>query len=87
MMRGVLCADPDLAAAVTANAFQRGLIIERAGSYDEVIKFLMPLTIGIAELDEGLDILEKSFEDVFGANRAPKRPATAEVVPISSAAR
>ena len=87
MMRGVLCADPDLAAAVTANAFKRGLIIERAGSYDEVIKFLMPLTIGIAELDEGLDILEKSFEDVFGANRAPKRPATAEVVSISSAAR
>jgi diaminobutyrate-2-oxoglutarate transaminase len=65
MMRGVACADPDKAARVTANAFRNGLIIERAGTYDEVIKFLMPLTIGQADLDEGLDVLEYAFEDVF----------------------
>jgi diaminobutyrate-2-oxoglutarate transaminase len=65
MMRGVACADPEKAARVTANAFRYGLIIERAGTYDEVIKFLMPLTIGQTELDEGLDILEYAFEDVF----------------------
>ncbi|MGE3830237.1 MAG: diaminobutyrate--2-oxoglutarate transaminase [Parvibaculaceae bacterium] len=65
MMRGVACADPEKAARVTAAAFRNGLIIERAGTYDEVIKFLMPLTIGQAELDEGLEILEYAFEDVF----------------------
>ena len=75
MMRGLLCADPELAAAATANAFQRGLIIERAGPYDEVIKFLMPLTTTVAELDEGIDILEQAFEDVF----VLFRPATAKV--------
>lgn len=75
MMRGLLCADPELAAAATANAFQRGLIIERAGPYDEVIKFLMPLTTTVAELDEGIDILEQALEDVF----VLFRPATAKV--------
>jgi hypothetical protein len=29
----------------------------------------MPLTIGQAELDEGLDILEYAFEDVFERDR------------------
>ncbi len=75
MMRGLLCADPERAAAATANAFQRGLIIERAGAYDEVIKILMPITTTVAELDEGLDILTEAFEDVF----VRFRPATAKV--------
>jgi diaminobutyrate-2-oxoglutarate transaminase len=83
MMRGLVCADPDLAAAASANAFRRGLIIERAGSYDEVIKFLMPLTTTIAELDEGLDILENAFEDVFHLNRrSGPRKSTATLASI-----
>jgi diaminobutyrate-2-oxoglutarate transaminase len=84
MMRGVVVADPDLAADVTTVAFRNGLIIERAGSYDEVVKFLMPLTIGAAELDEGLDILERSFEEVFSSDRARKPQASASVLPFSS---
>ena len=72
MMRGVVCADPELAAAISANAFKRGLIIERAGSYDEVVKFLMPLTIGMAELEEGLNIVEQACLDVFGGDRPPR---------------
>lgn len=67
MMQGVCCADPKRAAAVTANAFRDGLIIERAGPQDEVIKCLMPLTIDSAELEEGLDILERALEQAFGA--------------------
>ncbi|NNJ76761.1 MAG: diaminobutyrate--2-oxoglutarate transaminase, partial [Anderseniella sp.] len=57
MMRGICCKHPKKAAAITAQAFKNGAIFERAGSHDEVIKFLMPLTIEIAELNEGLDIL------------------------------
>ncbi|MGH1480966.1 MAG: diaminobutyrate--2-oxoglutarate transaminase [Geminicoccales bacterium] len=66
LMRGLRCADPKRAAAVTAKAFEHGLIIERSGSEDEVIKFLMPLTISLVEIDEGLDLLERALTDEFG---------------------
>ncbi len=66
MMRGLRCAEPKRAAAVTAKAFEYGLIIERSGPHDEVIKFLMPLTIRRAEMEEGLDILERALVDEFG---------------------
>lgn len=69
MMRGVRATDPARAAAVTADAFEHGLIIERSGPRDEVIKCLMPLTIGDAELDEGLDILETALAAEFGRER------------------
>jgi diaminobutyrate-2-oxoglutarate transaminase len=65
LMIGVRCADPDQAALVTRNAFKEGLIIERCGPQDEVVKCMMPLTSTMAELDEGLDILERVFEGLF----------------------
>ncbi|MGI9499084.1 MAG: diaminobutyrate--2-oxoglutarate transaminase [Geminicoccaceae bacterium] len=68
MMQGVRVADPKRAAAVTADAFEHGLIIERSGPEDEVIKCLMPLTIGQAHLDEGLDILENALAREFDRN-------------------
>jgi diaminobutyrate-2-oxoglutarate transaminase len=67
MMIGVVCADPKRAAAVTAEAYREGLIIERAGPEDEVIKCMMPLTTTYAELDEGMDILERAMAKEFGA--------------------
>ena len=66
MMRGLVCADPAQAAAIGARAFDRGLVIERAGPHDEVLKCLAPLTIAIADLHEGLDILEAAATDVLG---------------------
>jgi diaminobutyrate-2-oxoglutarate transaminase len=66
LMIGVRCADPKRAAAVTAKAYQHGLIIERAGPEDEVIKCMMPLTTTFAELDEGMDILEQAMAQEFG---------------------
>jgi diaminobutyrate-2-oxoglutarate transaminase len=65
MMIGVECACPKKAAAITARAYQNGLIIERAGPEDEVIKCMMPLTTTFAELDEGLTILEAAMADEF----------------------
>lgn len=77
MMRGICCKHAKKAAAITAQAFRNGAIFERAGSHDEVIKFLMPLTIETAELNEGLDILENAFRSIL--NPAPcrkvRRPA------------
>jgi diaminobutyrate-2-oxoglutarate transaminase len=66
MMIGVRCADAKRAAAVTAKAYQYGLIIERAGPDDEVIKCMMPLTTTYAELEEGLDILERAVTEEYG---------------------
>jgi diaminobutyrate-2-oxoglutarate transaminase len=66
MMQGLLCADPKRAAAITANAFRHGLIIERAGPEDEVIKCLMPLTTSYDILNEGLDILENAIAEECG---------------------
>ncbi|MGI9304449.1 MAG: diaminobutyrate--2-oxoglutarate transaminase [Gammaproteobacteria bacterium] len=65
MMRGLYCADPNRAAAVTSAAFEQGLILERSGPADEVIKFLMPLTIRRAEMDEGLDVLAHALREEF----------------------
>ncbi|PTQ12275.1 diaminobutyrate--2-oxoglutarate transaminase [Sphingomonas oleivorans] len=64
MMQGVRCADPQEAAEIATAAFARGLIIERAGPRDEVLKCLMPLTISDDELEEGLDMLEASVRVV-----------------------
>ena len=77
LMRGLLFADAQQAAAVTSLAFSKGLIIERSGPYDEVVKFLAPLTIATAELDEGLDIVEWAIGRVVGRSLHGKAPACA----------
>jgi diaminobutyrate-2-oxoglutarate transaminase len=73
MMQGVRCADAKRAAAVTARAFERGLIMERSGPVDEVLKCMMPLTTTYAELDEGLDILRQALEAEFGRQEREQR--------------
>ncbi len=73
MMRGIRCRNPEQAAAITAQAFRDGAIFERAGSHDEVIKFLMPLTIEPAQLNEGLDILQRAFHTVIDAKPCAKQ--------------
>lgn len=65
MMCGICCADADRAEAVTARAYKQGLIIERSGPNDEVIKCLMPLTTPYSELEEGLNILTRCLAEEF----------------------
>ncbi|MEV7275410.1 diaminobutyrate--2-oxoglutarate transaminase [Streptomyces sp. NPDC093111] len=55
-----------LADAVSDEASARGLLVETAGPYDEVVKLLPPLTVTDAELAEGLGILEESVRVVLG---------------------
>jgi 4-aminobutyrate aminotransferase/(S)-3-amino-2-methylpropionate transaminase len=38
-----------------------GLVLLKAGLYDNVIRLLFPLTISEQELDRGLDILEEAL--------------------------
>lgn len=52
---------PELAKAVSREAFQRGLIIELAGPQDEVVKFLPPLVIEDDVLYQGVQVVEQSL--------------------------
>src|SRR5579875_3887832 len=52
------------AAALLAEARSRGLILIKAGLYDNVIRLLMPLVTTDEELADGLDIMEESLAAV-----------------------
>ena len=84
MMRGIRFADPNRAAAICARSFEQGLIIERAGPDDEIVKCLMPLTITEAQLNEGLNIIEQALLDEFGhlSERTPLELVTAAKVAV-----
>lgn len=66
MMQGLLCVDAERAAAICGAAYERGLIIERAGPRDEVLKVFAPLTTPLAQLDEGLAILAEAVDVTSG---------------------
>ncbi|MCO1578420.1 diaminobutyrate--2-oxoglutarate transaminase [Crossiella sp. SN42] len=52
---------PERADRVQRHAFEHGLIVELCGRHDEVVKVLPPLTIDIARLDRGLDVLRDAL--------------------------
>lgn len=52
---------------VTDLCFRRGLIIERAGRNDTVIKIMPALTVSMENLRKGCDILEESMEQVYSS--------------------
>ncbi|HVA34225.1 MAG TPA: 4-aminobutyrate--2-oxoglutarate transaminase [Candidatus Baltobacteraceae bacterium] len=60
------------AEAIVAAARERGLLLLLAGKRN-VIRFLVPLTIEDAELDEGLAVLSASAEHVLGAGAGSTR--------------
>lgn len=62
--QGMCFADPAKAAAVSRTAFKNGLIIERAGVEDEVVKAFPALTISDEMLVTGLNILAESISEV-----------------------
>ena len=65
MMRGLAFANPSHAACITKLAFDKGLVVETAGSRDEVVKCLAPLTTPLEVLAEGLDIIEECMHEVL----------------------
>lgn len=48
---------------VTSRCFELGLIIERVGRNDTVIKILPPLTIEMSTLQKGCSIIKEAFDD------------------------
>ncbi|MDQ2077862.1 diaminobutyrate--2-oxoglutarate transaminase [Marinimicrobium sp. ABcell2] len=69
LMQGLECRNGDVASAITAEAFKRGLVIETAGNHSQVVKCFCPLTISEEELNKGLDILAQSVAQVFKENK------------------
>ncbi|WP_436778182.1 diaminobutyrate--2-oxoglutarate transaminase [Yinghuangia sp. YIM S09857] len=70
LIRGLSFDDPDLADRVSAEAFDRGLLVETSGPQSEVVKLMPPLTTTPAELAEGLDILHASVRAAAAATAA-----------------
>ena len=56
--------EPDAAFVnnLVQEAVKRGLMIESAGTYGNVIRFLAPLVINDAQLEAGLAIMEESIQ-------------------------
>jgi 4-aminobutyrate aminotransferase/(S)-3-amino-2-methylpropionate transaminase len=70
-----LVKDPDtkkpataLMKAYRAKLFENGLANLQAGTYDNVVRTLMPLTIEWETLDRGLDIMEETLAQVTAAS-------------------
>ncbi len=80
LMRGLKCASEKHAEQITREAFQNGLIIERSGPRDEVIKLLMPLTTSAEQMEEGLNMLESAMESVFWSNATPPQVIPPDVI-------
>jgi len=57
------------AARVIEECYRRGVIVLKAGTYDNVIRLLPPLTIEERLLDEGLGVVEEALEIVTAAGR------------------
>lgn len=61
MVLGFDCQMPEIAEATTRKAFEKGLIAERCGPVDQIVKFLPALTIDFETLNQGLDIFEEAL--------------------------
>lgn len=79
MMRGLCFADPEKAAEIAKNCFDNGLIVERVGANDEVIKCMAPVNISKDLLNEGLNILQHQINAVLGKPCASPRQPKAQL--------
>lgn len=77
MIQGIDCTSGDFASFACNEAFRRGLVIERSGSEEQVIKCISPLTITDQELRAGLGILQASLKSALAEQGASEREPVA----------
>ena len=82
MFWGLEQAQPGVAAEASQEAFKRHLLIETAGSRDQVLKFLPPLIIEEELLREGLDIIDQSLGALVERRKQVNVGVSAEPSPI-----
>jgi diaminobutyrate-2-oxoglutarate transaminase len=79
MALGFDCQTAAVAEATARKAFDKGLIVERCGPDDQVVKFLPALTIDLEILNQGLQIFEESLAETMKqikvAGSDPCRPS------------
>ena len=86
MVWGIDLGNGDMTREVIHESFARGLVVESAGSEDQVVKVLPPLTIEKDTLIEGLTRLRQAFDSVYGTVSPPvaapiELPLSADVTP------
>ncbi len=64
LIQGLHTTAPEIADAIVTAAFERGLIIETAGSTGDVVKLLPPLIVDDAAIERALAIVADSVEQV-----------------------
>lgn len=69
MALGLDCQMPEIAEATARKAFEKGLMVERCGPVDQVIKLLPALTIDRETLSRGLEIFEESVAEAVKPTR------------------
>lgn len=69
MMRGIDFGSDERSAAVQAECIRRGVLIERAGPRDEVLKVMAPLTTDDDLLLHGLDLVREAVGATRGSGR------------------
>ena len=79
LIQGLRTALPELAEAITAEAFARGLIIETAGSTGDVVKLLPPLIVDDEAIDRAVQIVAESTDAVVDRMGEELRAALVEV--------
>ncbi|MBC8097643.1 MAG: diaminobutyrate--2-oxoglutarate transaminase [Akkermansiaceae bacterium] len=67
LIYGLVMPQASMAKTISKESFKRGLIIELAGSEDQVVKFLPPLVIEDDVLIRGLDIVAASLEQAVAS--------------------
>lgn len=70
LLQGIRFENAELSSAISAAAFERGLLVETSGADGEVVKLLPPLVIEPEDLTAGLTILVESVEAVLGSRSA-----------------
>ncbi|WKU03686.1 diaminobutyrate--2-oxoglutarate transaminase [Micromonospora sp. HUAS LYJ1] len=77
LMQGLLCPTPEAAAAAQDRCVEAGLLLERCGPHDEVLKLMPPLTIEPEVLREGLSRFADAVDLTCG-DRTESRLAAAQ---------
>lgn len=57
--------DAQLAADILARARDKGLILLSCGTYGNVVRLLVPLTVPDQQLQQGMDIIESCFDELL----------------------
>jgi 4-aminobutyrate aminotransferase/(S)-3-amino-2-methylpropionate transaminase len=66
---------PALTKRIAHEAYQRGLILVTAGTYANVIRLLVPLTITDEQMEEGLAVIEAAIYAAFTSHTQVPLPA------------